>query len=115
MVVNYFFMKKQYLLLITIAMSLICIQDMKAQSPKYFKGCKLDSSSYLKVPTQEEIITRGGQVELPVRYSNRKYLPKIGDQGDHGTCVGWSSAYYTSTLLYKLNNKNTDSDFHFSP
>jgi hypothetical protein len=108
-------MRKHYLLLFSIVICLATIFDLKAQQKKYFKGCILDSSSYVEVPTQEEIITRGGQVELPVKYSNMKYLPEVGDQGFYGTCVGWASAYYTSTLLYKFNNKNTDSDFHFSP
>ncbi len=36
---------------------------------------------------------------LPSSYFLYNYLPPVGDQGQYGTCIGWSTAYYTKTAL----------------
>lgn len=39
---------------------------------------------------------------IPSNYSLEDYLPKIGDQGDLGSCVGWSTTYYGFTIVKRL-------------
>ncbi|MCW3125645.1 MAG: hypothetical protein JWO03_1303 [Bacteroidetes bacterium] len=41
---------------------------------------------------------------LPSSYFLYNYLPPIGDQGQYGTCIGWSTAYYTKTALEAVAN-----------
>lgn len=57
--------------------------------------------------------------ELPTKVDLSKNLPKVGDQGEYGTCVAWATAYNCRTWLYakskglktsQLNDANT-----FSP
>lgn len=46
---------------------------------------------------------------LPESYSLKKYVPEIGDQGNHGTCVGWSSTYYVASMEFNILNNITNS------
>lgn len=39
---------------------------------------------------------------LPETYSLKEYLPTIGNQGNYGTCGGWSSTYYLATMEYAI-------------
>ena len=57
--------------------------------------------------------------DMPSKVDLTKNLPRIGDQGQYGTCVAWATAYNCRTWLYakqhnlttsQLNNSNT-----FSP
>ena len=57
--------------------------------------------------------------KLPTSIDLTSYLPRIGNQGQYGTCVAWATAYNCRTFLYaksnnlrtsQLNNSNT-----FSP
>jgi len=36
---------------------------------------------------------------LPSSYFLYNYLPPVGDQGQYGTCIGWSTAYYDKSTL----------------
>lgn len=41
---------------------------------------------------------------LPEEVSLKEYVPRIGDQGNMGTCVGWSSTYYVASMEYNILN-----------
>lgn len=41
---------------------------------------------------------------LPTMVDLTPCLPPIGDQGQYGTCCAWSTAYYTRTWHYALDN-----------
>ncbi|GGN11595.1 hypothetical protein GCM10010967_54420 [Dyadobacter beijingensis] len=60
-------------------------------------GLKIDDAKYLRVPRKSPNIVFKGA--LPPAFSIRGLLPAIGDQGDDGTCVGWSAAYYMRTAM----------------
>lgn len=53
--------------------------------------------------TPKQLNTRNlagtGAANLPSSYFLYNYLPPVGDQGQYGTCIGWSTAYYTKTAL----------------
>ena len=40
------------------------------------------------------------QPEFPSSYSLKRYVPEIGNQGQSGSCVGWSVSYYTMSTIY---------------
>ena len=65
-------------------------------------GCKLDKLAYENVlPAYSPI---RGERPIPLRYSLKKFVPKPQNQGEYGTCVAWTSAYYARTIM--LANKN---------
>lgn len=65
-------------------------------------GCKLDSVAYQSVlPAYNPL---RGNLPMPLAYSLKKYVPKPQNQGDYGTCVAWTSAYYARTMM--LAHKN---------
>ena len=51
---------------------------------------------------------------LPTKVDNRKWLPKIGNQGQYGTCVAWATAYNCRTYLYAKSNGLTTSSLNSS-
>src|ERR1700733_4605233 len=51
-----------------------------------------------KVPQAVNLVgITGSAAALPSSVDLTPYLPPIGDQGQTGTCVAWSTAYYTKT------------------
>jgi C1A family cysteine protease len=51
-----------------------------------------------------------GSGTVPSSYDLTQYLPPIGNQGQYGTCVGWSTGYYakSATEAIALNRSATD-------
>ncbi|MCA8978261.1 MAG: hypothetical protein KDC98_26270 [Planctomycetes bacterium] len=60
---------------------------------------------------------RLGAFALPSQFDWRAKLPPIGDQGRQGSCVGWSTAYYTKTAFEAMVEgwSTTDANHQFSP
>ncbi len=56
---------------------------------------------------------------LPKRVSLEQYVPEVGDQGQYGTCGGWSSAYYTASIEFSIlsgsTNKTINSAYAYDP
>lgn len=72
-------------------------------SQKKGTGLLFNTNDYSKIELQDQPLGFGDN--LPSSVSLKKYVPAIGDQGDHGTCVGWSSTYYMATMEYAINAK----------
>ncbi|WP_159434804.1 C1 family peptidase [Rubritalea squalenifaciens] len=57
--------------------------------------------------------------DLPSRVDLRPYCPVPGDQGNHGTCTAWSSAYHGRTILEAISadrrSKSENTKEAFSP
>lgn len=68
-------------------------------------GMKVDRKKAEAIPLVEKPLGFGDN--LPKSYSLKKYVPNIGDQGDHGTCVGWSSTYYLASMEYAIHRNIT--------
>lgn len=45
---------------------------------------------------------------LPKKVSLVDFVPNIGDQENHGTCVGWSSTYTIATMEWAILNNEKD-------
>ncbi|NBB31518.1 C1 family peptidase [Cellulophaga sp. BC115SP] len=88
-----------------------------AQKPKYKLGLTPDDRQYSSLKKRSKDFKFRGI--LPPAYSLLKYSPPIGDQGNWGTCVGWSTAYYMRTTMEarKLNLSDKTKIFNtaFSP
>ena len=81
----------------------------------------------MKVSTPEQflkssrLVVRGGQRGMrPPRRLLLDYLPPVGNQGNQGSCVGWSTAYYAYTYgiakQRRLDqNRLAEGKFQFSP
>jgi hypothetical protein len=56
---------------------------------------------------------------LPAAYTMEKFVTAIGDQGQTGTCVAWSTTYYAATMAYNVladrNDLPSIAHFHFDP
>ena len=63
-------------------------------------GLLFDDAAYKAVPMIEKPLGFGDN--LPKSVSLKSYVPKIGDQGDMGTCVGWASTYYVASMEHAI-------------
>lgn len=104
--------------LVTLIIALMSSQLLLAQN-NYTKkmGLKFDDTAFramMKKPSN--IVFRG---VLPPSINLQQYCPEVGDQGETGTCVAWSSTYYLRTILEakkrKFTNTTSISPYRFSP
>jgi C1A family cysteine protease len=74
---------------------------------KYYTktGNTISADDYKVIPKMAKINTRA---YLPSAYSLKKYCPAPGNQGDFGTCVGWSTAYGARTISWAIKNNITN-------
>jgi hypothetical protein len=78
-----------------------------ALSQKKGTGLTRDDAGYKAIPMIEKPLGFGEN--LPSSYSLKDYIPaQIGDQGSMGTCTGWSSTYYLSSMEFAIKNNIKD-------
>lgn len=66
-------------------------------------GCKLDKAAYESIlPAYSPA---RGQMQIPFTHSLKKFVPKPQNQGDYGTCVAWTSAYYARSIMLAQKNQ----------
>jgi hypothetical protein len=66
-------------------------------------GLNFDERAYRSIPEVEKPMGFGEN--LPKSASLKKYAPFVENQGQYGTCVGWSTTYYAATIEYaRLTN-----------
>ncbi|MBU2020189.1 MAG: C1 family peptidase [Bacteroidetes bacterium] len=83
-------MKKEILLVLLLAPMALWAQPTKRT------GLLLSPAEDMKVNLVSKPIGFGDG--LPKAVSLFQYAPSVKDQGDYGTCVGWSSTYYIATI-----------------
>jgi hypothetical protein len=66
------------------------------------KGLVFDNAAYQKVPLADDEKMGYSDETLPAAVSYKQYAPYAGNQGDYGTCVGWSTAYGALTMEYAM-------------
>lgn len=80
---------------------------MTSIAQKKGTGLKRDDAGYKAIPMIEKPMGFGEN--LPSSYSLAAYIPgEIGDQGQMGTCTGWSSTYYLASMEYAIKNNIKD-------
>ena len=76
---------------------------------KYFTGDNTSENEFNKISKSPQQTTRGLE-NSPSSFSIKQYAPVPGDQGSHGTCVAWSTAYAARTISYCIMHHITDQD-----
>lgn len=51
------------------------------------------------------VLNRGDYLDLPDRFSLKKFSPTPGDQGIYSTCAGWACGYSARTILSSITDK----------
>jgi len=88
-----------------VLLALIAASALFAQT--FPRGAILDNAVYNSLP-QKAIQLSRSYTAIPGAYSLKRYAPQPGDQGDYGTCVGWSSAYAARTIAESITMNRTD-------
>lgn len=82
-------------------------------------GLLFDDEAYDATPLKARNVAFQSVVSENSSASLKKYVPEIRNQGQYGTCVGWSAAYYGRTILNarlkELTTKEEISKQTFSP
>ena len=81
------------------------------------QGLKINDDAYRKIPIKKSYLTTTDS--LPRSVDMSAYVPSVIDQGQLGTCVAVSSAYYARTILEAIRLDITDKkkidELRFSP
>lgn len=64
-------------------------------------GLIFDDDAYKNAPHLSPAL-RFSDENIPQVYSLRRFCPTAGDQGQIGSCVGWSTGYATLTIAYAV-------------
>ena len=98
------FMKKQRIKLLAMLLVLL-MSPLFAQS--YSRGAILDPDRYEQVASKPVLLMRN-YTSLPRAVSLRQFSPIPENQGDYGTCVGWSTAFAARTISESIAMNRTD-------
>jgi hypothetical protein len=87
---------------------LFCLVSLGCSAQVKFKtGMQFNDEEYNSLPMQSRF-SGSKYSELPLVVSLRRYCPYAGDQGSHGTCVGWATCYSALTAYYAIRSNCTD-------
>ena len=78
-----------------------------ASAQTYSTGANIDINMYNKAELGS-FKGMGFVTSLPASVSYKQFTPVANDQGQYGTCVGWSSAYGTFTTAYARQHNITN-------
>lgn len=78
-------------------------------------GCEMKTEVYDKAEVFEPLSAAAPGYGLPERVSLEQYCPKRLNQGQQGSCVGWSSSYAARTILQSIATGKNPNDVKFSP
>jgi hypothetical protein len=79
-------------------------------------GGVLDPEQFKKAAVYEPVSVDDPNNEpLPESVSLQKYAPNVGNQGNQGSCVAWSSAYGARSILESARSGKPGDEIKFSP
>ncbi len=78
-------------------------------------GGRLDPREFDKAKVYESLSDDNSKNPLPESANLQKYAPSVGDQGQQGSCVAWSSAYGARTILEAARTGQDPNSLKFSP
>ncbi len=76
---------------------------------EYGTGLNFNDKKYESV-LKKAPLTRSLYTNIPSKFSLKKYAPVPKSQGQHGTCVGWSTAYAGMTILESVHKNRTNKE-----
>jgi papain like protease len=78
-------------------------------------GGILDPRQFDKAKIYEPLSEDNSKNPLPESANLQKYAPAVGDQGQQGSCVAWSSAYGARTIVEAVRTGKDPNSLKFSP
>lgn len=78
-------------------------------------GGVLDPKQFEKANIYEPLAEDDTKNPLPESASLQKYAPAVGDQGQQGSCVAWSSAYGARSIVEAARTGQQGDQVKFSP
>lgn len=88
---------------------------MQASQQLLSMGCEMNEQVYDKAEVFEPLAVSSENYNLPDRVSLEKFCPDRLNQGQQGSCVGWSSAYAARTILQAVATGKDPNSVAFSP
>jgi hypothetical protein len=85
------------------------------QLPQLSRGGNLDPREFEKASIYEGLEENDTRNPLPERANLQRYAPAVGQQGQQGSCVAWSSAYAARTILESVRTGQPGENLKFSP
>jgi hypothetical protein len=76
-----------------------CNNAVLQNASRLATGGFLDPKQFSKSNIYEPLADDNSKNPLPESANLQKYAPAVGDQGQQGSCVAWSSAYVARTIL----------------
>ena len=76
------------------------------------RGCDMDEKVFDQAEVFEPL---SPDQALPEKVSLEKYCPSRGDQGQQGSCVGWSTSYAARTILEAVRTGKDPNQLQYSP
>lgn len=83
-------------------------------SSSFSTGCSMKQEVYDQAEVYEPLADNTSN-PLPESFSLEKYCPQRLNQGQQGSCVGWSSSYAARTILQAVATNARPDDIRFSP
>src|SRR5215475_1046338 len=78
-------------------------------------GGILDPKQFQKANIYESLEDDDNKNPLPEAVNLQRYAPGVGDQGQQGSCVAWSSAYGARTIVEAARTGQDPNQLRFSP
>ena len=78
-------------------------------------GGVLDPKQFAKANIYESLEDDNTKNPLPESANLQRYAPAVGNQGQQGSCVAWSSAYGARTILEAARTGQNADQLKFSP
>lgn len=82
---------------------------------KLATGGFLDPKQFEKAKIYEPLADDPNRPPLPESANLQKFAPSVGNQGEQGSCVAWSSAYAARTILESARTAEQGEGLKFSP
>lgn len=86
-----------------------------AQMAQLATGGFLDPRQFEKANIYEPLAEDDTKNPLPESANLQKFAPAVGNQGEQGSCVAWSSAYGARTILESARTGQPGNALRFSP
>lgn len=78
-------------------------------------GGMLDPRQFEKANIYEPLAEDNSKNPLPESANLQRFAPSVGNQGQQGSCVAWSSAYGARTILEATRTREEGNSLRFSP
>ncbi|HRP31768.1 MAG TPA: C1 family peptidase [Agriterribacter sp.] len=89
--------------------------NMMAQAGQLATGGILDPKQFEKASIYEALEDDNTKNPLPEAANLQRYAPRVGNQGEQGSCVAWSSAYAARSILEASRTGEPGGSISFSP